>query len=341
MELYEIIAKTKNLGGADIYIVPDTPLMLKRCGRFEKLSEMPLTAADAEILIREIYGLNDNRPIDDLLYSGDDDFSFTIHGVGRIRCCAYRQNGGIAAVLRLVSFAVPDPVKLGIPEDALRLADMRKGLILVTGPAGCGKSTTISCMLDRINRTRSCHIMTIEDPIEFIHRPVRSIISQREVRTDVESFSSALRSAMRQNTDVIMLSELPDPQSVLLAVTAAEFGRLVIAGAHSFSVAGLITCMSDVVPAEQQAAQRAWLSSALVGIVAQQLLPTVDGGVEPVFDVLKMDKHMSAAIRRGDAVDGRVSGMDERIIGMLRAGRITRETALAYAIDPRVVEEEI
>ena len=341
MELYEIIAQAKKAGGADVYIVPDSPLMLKRRGIFERLSDTALTASDAEILIREIYGLNDNRSLDELMYGGDDDFSFTLCGVGRIRCCAYRQNGGIAMVMRLVSFNLPDPRQLNIPEEALQLADSRKGLILVTGPAGGGKSTTISCMLDRINSTRSCHIITIEDPVEYIHSPKRSIISQREVHTDAESFSGAIRSAMRQNADVIMISELSDAKSVQLAVNAAEFGRLVIAGAHSYSASGLITGMSDVVPADQQAALRAWLSVTLTGVVAQQMLPTIDGGVKPVFDILKVDKRMSEAIRRGENMEERASSMDQKIIELFRAGIITRDTAVTYAVDPHAMAEKL
>lgn len=341
MELYEIIAQTIHSGGADVYIVPDSPLMLKRRGIFERMSDTALTASDAEILIREIYGLNDNRSLDDLLYVGDDDFSFTVRNTCRIRCCAFRQNGGLGAVLRLVSFALPDPCRMSIPAEVMALADSRKGLILVTGPAGSGKSTTIACMLDKINSTRSGHIVTIEDPIEYIHPPKRGIVSQREVRTDVESFSSALRSAMRQNADVVMLSELPDPQSVQLAVNTAEFGKLVIAGAHSYSVSGVLRGMLDAVPCEQHPLFRAWLSVTLIGVVAQQLLPTVDGGVTPVFDVLEVDRRVSDMIRRGEDVEPDIGGMDRGIEKLYRAGVITRDTAIAHAENRYAMNERI
>lgn len=333
MELFEIIAESLRRGGADVFIVPGSPLMLKYKGRFEALGEEKLTAADTEILLREIYGMSSNRLLDDLLYSGDDDFSFSIQNLGRFRCSAYRQRGSLAAVLRVVSFGLPDPADMHIPEEVLELADAPKGLVFVTGPAVSGKSTTLACMIDRINNSRYGHIVTIEDPIEYIHQHAGCIVSQREVRTDTGSFSGAIKAALRQNADVIMLGQMPDAATVQAAIQAAEMGRLVLAEGYIYGLSKLVIALVDSLVEGQRELFRAWLSVALSAVVTQKLIPAVDGEVVPVFDVLRITPEIRAAIREGEDLTRYERGMDEKIYELWAAGRIARDAALTHADD--------
>ena len=334
MELYEIVARSLSRGGADVYIVPGSPLIMKTKGRYEAISDEKLTAADTEIILREIYGMNANRSLDDLLYSGDDDFSFSIQNMGRFRCSAYRQRGSLAAVLRVVSFELPDPDRLHIPESVMELADSTQGLIIVTGPAGSGKSTTLACMVERVNRSRQGHIVTIEDPIEYLHPHGNCIISQREVRTDTGSFGGAMRSALRQGADVIMLSEMPDARTVQTALNAAEMGRLVLSGGYTVGLAKTVDSLVDSVTLNHQPLLRTWLAVALNAVVTQRLIPTVDGDVAPVFDVTHITPEIRTAIREGEDLTRFEAGMDSEILELWREGRVTRDTALMYAGDP-------
>ena len=337
MELFEIIAESLRRGGADVFIVPGSPLMLKYKGRFEALGTEKLTAADTEILLREIYGMSSNRLLDDLLYSGDDDFSFSIQNLGRFRCSAYRQRGSLAAVLRVVSFGLPDPEEKQIPGEVLELADAAKGLIFVTGPAVSGKSTTLACMIDRINNTRHGHIVTIEDPIEYIHQHAGCIVSQREVRTDTGSFGGAIKAALRQNADVIMLGQMPDAATVQAAAQAAaqaaEMGRLVLAEGYIYGLSKLVSALVDSLEDGQKSLFRAWLSVALSAVVTQKLIPAEDGDVVPVFDVLRITPEIRASIREGEDLTRYDQGMDEKIYELWAAGRITRDAALTHADD--------
>lgn len=333
MELYEIIARSLSIGGADIYIVPGSPLVMKCRGRHEIISEGALTAADTEILLREIYGMNENRSLDDLLYSGDDDFSFSIPNFGRFRCNAYRQNGTLAAVLRVIKFGLPDPESIAIPESIMELADLPSGLVFVTGPASSGKTTTLACMIDRINRSRQGHIVTIEDPIEYVHQYQGCIISQREVRTDTESFSGAARSAIRQGADVILLGEIPDGRTAQVAINAAEMGKLVFVEGYIYGFAKLVESLVDSIPEMHQGLFRTWLATTLRAVVVQQLIPTVDGNVVPVFETTLVTPEIRNAIREGADLSIYETGVDEVLIDLWKSGMITRENALAYTSD--------
>jgi len=305
-----------------------------RCkGRFERLGDDEFTATDTEILLREIYGMNANRSLDDLLYTGDDDFSFSIPNLGRFRCNAYRQRGSLAAVLRVVSYGLPDPGQLGIPESVLELADMAKGLVFVTGPAGSGKSTTLACMVDRINETRSGHIVTIEDPVEYLHPHKGCIVSQREVRTDAGTFSGAVRSALRQRADVILLGDMPDSSTIQAAVNAAEMGKLVLVEGYIYGLSKLTSALVESIGVQYQPLLRKWLSLTLSAVVIQRLVPTVDGEVEPVFEVIKITPDIRKAIRENGDLSEFETGVDNRIYELWATGRITRDTALAHASD--------
>ena len=195
-EVHDILQSAIERGGSDVFIIPGSCVRLKVAGEVQQLFDVVLKPDDTKRLIRQVYEL-DHRNMDRLTEHGDDDFSFSISGVGRFRCNAYQQRNSLAMVLRVVSLALPDPVKMHIPDEILRLADVKKGLVLVTGPAASGKSTTLACLIDRINTNRHGHIITIEDPIEFIHAHKASVLSQREVEHDTKSYQTALRAALR------------------------------------------------------------------------------------------------------------------------------------------------
>ena len=213
--------------------------------------------------------------------AGDDDFSFAVPGLARFRVNAYRQRGSLAAVVRVVAFDIPDWRTLHIPEQVMNLADVTQGMVLVTGTAGSGKSTTQACIIDRINHTRDVHIITLEDPIEFLHRDQRSIISQREIAIDTEDYLSALRACLRQAPDVILLGEMRDHETIRTAMTAAETGHLLIATLHTRGAVNSIDRIIDAFPSGQQSQIRDQLSMVLHTVVSQRLLPDVDGGLVP------------------------------------------------------------
>ena len=335
MELYEIISTSLKLGGADVYIVPGSPIMMRCKGRFRPMGEMVLTDADTEILLREIYGMNSNRSLDDLLYSGEDEFSFAIHNLGRFRCSAYRQRGSLAALLRIVNYGLPDPEKLHIPNEVLELANAPKGLIFVTGPANSGKTTTLACMLDRVNETRCGHIVTIEDPIEYLHPHKGCLVTQREVRTDTSTVVSAAKTAMRQGVDAILMNTMPDAAALQAAINAAEMGSLVLVEGYMYGLEKLVNSLIDSIVESHQQLLRTWLALALNAVVIQKLLPTLDGEVMPVFEVVRVTDEIRKAIREGQELSGYDNGLDESIYQLWKDGRISADTAMMHASDAR------
>ena len=265
-------------------------------------------------------------------------------GLARFRVNAYRQRGSLAAVVRMVAFDIPDYRTLHIPEAVMDLADLAHGMVLVTGTAGSGKSTTQACIIDRINRTREAHIITLEDPIEYLHRDRRSIVSQREIAIDTTDYLSALRSCLRQAPDVILLGEMRDHETIRTAMTAAETGHLLIATLHTNGAVNTIDRIIDSFPSTQQSQIRVQLSMVLHTVVSQRLLPDVEGGLVPAYEIM----HMNAAIRsmirdcKNHQIDNVIAAgggegmkaMDQSILELYQAGIITRETALDYADHP-------
>ena len=207
MNVLDILTQTTKEGASDLFIVAGRPLSYKKNGKILQAGEERMMPHDCETFVREIYELAGKRDISRFLATGDDDFSFAVQGLSRYRVSTYRQRGSLSAVIRVITFELPDPSALGIPDPIIRLADQKKGLILVTGPAGSGKSTTLACIIDEINRTQEKHIITLEDPLEFLHRHKKSIVSQREISSDTESYLTALRASLRQSPDVILLGE--------------------------------------------------------------------------------------------------------------------------------------
>jgi len=249
-------------GASDLFIVAGGPVTAKVDGHLSRIGEQRMLPDDTKELISEIYEAA-NRPMDDYIRSGDDDFSFAVPGLARFRVNAYRQRGSLAAVVRVVSFDIPDWQAIGIPQLVMDLADMEHGMILVTGTAGSGKSTTQACIIDRINKTRDCHVITLEDPIEFLHRNQCSIVSQREIAVDTEDYLSALRACLRQAPDVILLGEMRDAETIRTAITAAETGHLLMATLHTKGAVNAIDRIIDSFDSEHQAQIRMMLSTVL------------------------------------------------------------------------------
>ena len=282
---------------------------------------------------------------------GDDDFSFAIVNVSRFRCNAYRQRGTIAAICRIVNFELPDPGKMHIPQLVMNLTAQRSGMILVTGPAGSGKSTTLACMVDRINETRGAHIVTIEDPIEYLHRHKKSLVSQREVPNDAATFSRALRAALRQAPDVVMLGEMRDLDTVRTAITAAETGHLLLSSLHTVGAAKTVDRIIDTFPAEQQSQIRAQLAMVLKAVVSQRLVPTADGQRVAVFEVMTVNPAIQNMIRDGrthqidnviyGGTDKNMMSMDAELQRLVRERLITRDAALIYAANPETLAKRI
>ena len=342
--LMEYLTRAADDGASDIFLVPGAPVTLKLEGLLTQADSQRLMPDQSEMLIRQIYTLA-NRDMEPFQRTGDDDFSFAVPGLARFRVNAYRQRGSLAAVIRVVSFRIPDWKELGIPEQVMALTEEHSGMILVTGTAGCGKSTTLACLIDRINQTRACHIITLEDPIEYLHRNQKSIVSQREIAVDTGDYLSALRACLRQAPDVIQMGEMRDLETIRTAMTAAETGHLLLATLHTRGAVNTIDRIIDTFPADQQQQIRIQLSAVLRTVVSQQLVPDVDGGQLPVFEVMHMTGAIKSMIRdsknhqipgaiAAGSQDGMIS-MDQSLFAACQAGRITRQTALEYADNPQ------
>lgn len=341
--LMEYLRKAVYDGASDIFLVPGAPVSYKLEGLLTAMETERLMPAASEALLQEIYG-QAQRDMTPYRATGDDDFSFSVPGLARFRVNAYRQRGSLAAVIRVVAFTIPNGRELGIPEQVMDLAGEHNGMILVTGTAGCGKSTTMACLVDRINRERSCHVITLEDPIEFLHRNQKSIVSQREIAVDTSDYLSALRACLRQAPDVIQLGEMRDLETIRTAMTAAETGHLLLATLHTKGAVNTIDRIIDTFPADQQGQIRIQLSAVLRTVISQQLVPDVDGGQVPVFEIMHMTGAVRSMIRDGKnhqipaaiasgGSEGMIS-MDQALLEAYKAGRITRQTALTYADNP-------
>lgn len=349
MELREYLSWAVENGASDIFVVAGTPLSIKKDGRLLSCGDKLMPAAVKE-LIQNIYTLA-NRSPERFDKTGDDDFSFAVGGLARFRVNTYMQRGSWASVIRVVNFEIPDWRSMGIPEGVIRLADLKSGMVLVTGTAGSGKSTTLACIIEEINATRDCHIVTLEDPIEYLHRNKRSIVSQREIAIDTRDSLSGLRACLRQAPDVIQLGEMRDRETISTAMTAAETGHLLLATLHTKGAASTIDRIIDTFPPEQQSQIRIQLGSVLQTVVCQQLLPAADGGRVPAFEIMTMTPAVRSLIRdskthqidnaiASGAADGMIS-MDQSIYALFKAGRISADTALAHSVNPEQMKRRI
>ena len=334
--LTDYLQKAVSDRASDLFIVAGGPVSAKVENRLVPVSEDRVFPAETEDLA--------DRPMDRFLQQGDDDFSFSMTGMARFRVNVYRQRGSMAAVIRVVAFDIPHWTDLSIPDQVMNLAEVTHGMVLVTGTAGSGKSTTQACIIDRINRTRECHIITLEDPIEYLHRDRKSIVSQREVAIDTQDYPSALRACLRQAPDVILLGEMRDQETIHTAMTAAETGHLLIATLHTKGAVNTIDRIVDTFPSGQQDQVRVQLSMVLHTVVSQQLVPDVKGGLVPAFEIMHVNNAIRSLIRdsKTHQIDNAIAAggaegmvtMDQSLLTLHKTRQITAETVLSYADNP-------
>lgn len=352
MELTPLLKRMLDEKASDIFVVAGQPLTFASSGRFMRLGDQSLMPSDTREVVKSIYELahRDFSLMSDNV-NHDEDFSFAIPGVGRFRANVFRQRGSMSSVIRVIPFGLPDPAEYEIPDEVLRLSRLTKGLVLVTGPAGSGKTTTLTCIIDKLNHEREGHIITMEDPIEYVHHHESCIVTQREIPTDVATYAEALRSALRQSPDVILLGEMRDPETVATAMTAAEMAQLLFSTLHTTSAAGTVDRIIDTFPAVQQHQIRIQLSLVLQAIVCQQLVPTVDGRVTPVFEIMKSNPAIRNLIRerKTHQIDSVIAAggkdgmrtMDQSLFHLAKIGRITPETALRFSIHEEALERRL
>lgn len=336
---------------SDLFLVAGLPASMRISSNIIQENSERLLPTDTDALIHQIYEMADNRSMKRLIEFGDDDFSFAISGLSRFRVSAYKQRGTLSAVIRVITFTLPDPSSLGIPDNIMRLDRFSKGLVLVTGPAGSGKSTTLACMIDDINQNFQKHIITLEDPLEYLHRHNKSIVSQREINVDTESYVTALRAALRQSPDVILLGEMRDYETTQVAMTAAETGHLIFSTLHTIGSANTIDRIIDVFPPSQQRQIAVQLSMVLQAVVTQQLVPTISGGLVPAFEIMTVTPAIRNMIRDNKIpqMDGIIYAstsedmvaMDTSLSRLFKNGIITQETALAFATNPEMLSKKL
>ncbi len=335
--LEEVIKKR----ASDLHIQVGLPPMLRVDGGLVPVPGFnPLDEAQVEGLVFTILD-HDQQQI--LLKDKEFDFSFAFGNLGRFRVNAFHERGNIAAALRLIPNEIKSVTELGMPQVVMNFADFPRGLVLVTGPTGSGKSTTLAALLDKINSEKSHHIITIEDPIEFTHKSKKSVVVQREVHYDTYSFSAALRSSLRQDPDVVLIGEMRDLETISAAITIAETGHLVFATLHTNSAAQSIDRMIDVFPPHQQPQIRAQLSNILMAIVSQRLVPSIGGGRVVAAEILVANPAVRNIIREGkshqlDAViqtgaDQGMQTMDRTLVSLVQSGTITFDNAREFAVD--------
>ncbi len=349
-QLETLLKQAVEAHASDIFIMAGMPLTYKANGRMVRLDEEKIMPPQSEAFVREIYALG-SRDMTQVLQTGDDDFSITVPNLSRFRISIYKQRGSLAAVIRIIPFGIPDYQKLQIPEGVMAVAEKTKGLVLVTGPAGGGKSTTLACVIDRINHSREGHIITLEEPIEYLHRNAKCAVSQREIGLDTESYLSGLRASLRQAPDVILLGEMRDYETIRTAMTAAETGHLVIATLHTIGAANTIDRIIDVFPANQQQQIRVQLAMVLQTVISQQLVPLEGGGLAPVFEIMHLNSavrnmvreskvHQLDALIASSAGEGMVT-MDGSLLEMAKQKRISRETAVKFAANTEMMEKRM
>jgi twitching motility protein PilT len=343
-QLDQILAKAIELRASDVHVHTGLPIQLRIGGRLRKSNGPPLDPVQSEALIMEILTASERAAF---TAHNDLDFAYAIPGVGRFRGNVYRQRRGIDAVFRPIPPEPPTLDQLGLPSSLARLTAFHQGLVLVTGPAGCGKSSTLAALINLINEERPDHIITVEDPVEYVHRSKRCVVNQRQVRKHTESFASALRAALREDPDVIAIGELRDLETISLAITAAETGHLVLGTLHTNDAARTINRILDAYPPDQQSQIRAMISESLRAIVSQKLLSTVDGSRQvPALEILLVNIAVSNLIReervfqlRSVMQTGRNLGMclfDDSLLELVKSGVISKETARRHCDDPKM-----
>lgn len=341
----ELLNLALTSGASDLQITVGVPPILKVRGELQYAGEKELRPEDTKRLVRELFP--NEEAFNEFLAVGDKDFSLSMSKIGRFRVNTFIQRGSLAAAIRLVFTELPNPKDLLIPDGVLELHKLNKGLVIVTGPTGSGKSTTLSCVIDLINSTRKCHILTLEEPIEYLHHHKMSVVNQREIGQDTKSYSRALRAALRESPDVILVGEMRDLETISIAMTAAETGHLVLSTLHTLGASKTIDRIIDVFPPNQQHQIRMQLSTVLKAVISQQLIPSKKRGRVAAFEIMIANNAIQNLIRENktyqiDSVihSGKNYGMqsmDSDISELYKKGYITREDAMLYSLNPDVL----
>ncbi len=345
----ELLKIGKENGASDVHITVGVPPKMRVNGELVDMNYPKLMPEDTDAIVNQMLS---ERQKEILKKDGEADFSFSIPALGRYRVNAFNQRGSLAAAIRLVGTQIPKPEDLGLPKSVIDLYNKKRGLILVTGPTGSGKSTTLASLINRINENRKAHIITLEDPIEYLHQHKLSMVNQREVGLDTMSYANALRAALREDPDVILVGEMRDLETISIAVTAAETGHLVLSTLHTIGAASTIDRIIDVFPPHQQQQIRIQLSMVLEAVISQQLIPTSDGHHRvAAFEVMLMSVAIKNLIREAKTFQiesmiqtSKKSGMitmDDALYELCMMGHITSEQAINFAQDPAAVEKKI
>jgi twitching motility protein PilT len=341
-EFHGWLAEVMARGASDLHVKVGTPPKLRETGRLAALERPSLSPDETAALVSAIVPADRRERFEK---AGEADFAYSVPHVGRFRVNVFRQRGTSSMVLRRLRFGGPSFAELGMPDVVRQLAEESRGLVLVTGPTGSGKTTTLASMIEHINRTKPVHVVTIEDPIEVLFRDEVASINQREVGNDTESFLSALRAVLRQDPDVILIGEMRDTETVRAAVQAAETGHLVLSTLHTVDATETVNRVVDFFPPHQQNQIRLTLAGALRGIICQRLVPTLDGAMAPALEVLVNTGRIAERIADPEktaeihdvVAEGSYYGMftfDQSLLAFVRAGRISVEAAIEASTAP-------
>lgn len=347
--IQEILMIAKEAGASDVHITIGLPPMMRLHGDLVAMNFPKLMPDDTKAIV---YSMMTEAQRNAFEETGDYDFAFAVGAIGRYRVNAFKQRNAIACVMRAISTKIPSPDQLGLPESVVDLWSRKRGLVLVTGPTGSGKSTTLASLLNVVNEKRSAHIITMEDPIEYLHSHKKSVVNQREMGSDSFNYASALKSALREDPDVILVGEMRDLETISTAVTAAETGHLVFSTLHTIGAAATVDRVIDVFPPHQQDQIRVQLGMVLEAVISQQLIPTVDGkGRRAAFEVMHANIAIKNLIREGKSYQiptamqtnkaGGMITMDDSILQLYQAGEISKEDALQFAQDIPMMTKRI
>lgn len=347
LKIEQLLEETVRRNASDLHMQVGLQPYLRVDGALNPIAGSPIM--DEPNMERLVYALLDSEQQQILLKDKEYDFSFSFGDVARFRVNAFRERGSLAAAFRLIPNRIPSLDELNLPQVVTSFSKYPRGLVLVTGPTGSGKSTTLAALIDRINAERAEHILTVEDPIEFMHKSKRSVVVQREVHYDTFSFSAALRSALRQDPDVVLIGEMRDLETMQAAITIAETGHLVFATLHTNSAAQSIDRIIDVFPAHQQPQIRSQLANILMAVCSQRLIPKISGGRTIATEIMVANSAMRNIIREGkttqlDAViqtgiDQGMHSMDKSLADLVQKGQVTLEDARAIASNPITFEQ--
>ena len=349
MEIIEILKTAIEAGASDVHITVASPPIMRVNGKLIRINEDRLMPEDTMRIIKQMLTIDQINAFES---KGELDFSYSNPGLGRFRVNIYKQRGSYCMALRVVALSIPTMEELKLPNVLKELAQKQRGLILVTGPTGSGKSTTLASLIDYMNKNRNEHIMTIEDPIEYLHKHDKSVVNQREIGHDSVSFANALRAALRQDPDVILVGEMRDLETIATAITAAETGHLVLSTLHTIGAAKTVDRIIDVFAPHQQQQVRIQLASVLEAVISQQILPKADGsGRVAAFEVMIANPAIRNLIREGKthqmqtviqtSLSLGMQTMDASLIDLFRKRIIDQATLKKYAVDSDMVMKQL